>query len=112
MQRLLHFLSSLLFFGYVFGSSTDNATDLVDLVNLFIGTASGANGGSGGNAFPGAAVPHAMAKVGIYSKPNTPIAQLLLGKCRSVLMFRQPQGRQAMCLTTQPSPARLAFFAY
>ncbi|KZP26864.1 glycoside hydrolase family 92 protein [Athelia psychrophila] len=65
MQRLLHFLSSLLFFGYVFGSSTDNATDLVDLVNLFIGTASGANGGSGGNAFPGAAVPHAMAKVGI-----------------------------------------------
>ena len=33
------------------------------LVNLFIGTASGANGGSGGNAFPGAAVPHAMVKV-------------------------------------------------
>lgn len=38
---------------------------LTDLVNLFIGTASGANGGSGGNAFPGAAVPHAMVKVGI-----------------------------------------------
>ncbi|KAF8591001.1 glycoside hydrolase family 92 protein [Ramaria rubella] len=38
---------------------------LTSLVNLFIGTETGANGGSGGNAFPGAAVPHAMAKVGI-----------------------------------------------
>lgn len=37
--------------------------DPLDHVNLFIGTASGANGGSGGNAFPGAAVPHGMAKV-------------------------------------------------
>jgi len=36
---------------------------LTSLVNLFIGTETGANGGSGGNAFPGAAVPHAMAKV-------------------------------------------------
>ncbi|GLB41005.1 putative glycoside hydrolase family 92 protein [Lyophyllum shimeji] len=42
-----------------------SATNLTSLVNLFIGTASGANGGSGGNAFPGAAVPHAMVKVGI-----------------------------------------------
>ncbi|EIN04614.1 hypothetical protein PUNSTDRAFT_116292 [Punctularia strigosozonata HHB-11173 SS5] len=41
------------------------AANLTSLVNLFIGTASGANGGSGGNAFPGAAIPHAMAKVGI-----------------------------------------------
>ncbi|KAF8154600.1 glycosyl hydrolase family 92-domain-containing protein [Crassisporium funariophilum] len=41
------------------------STNLTSLVNLFIGTASGANGGSGGNVFPGAAVPHAMAKVGI-----------------------------------------------
>ncbi|KAL0958814.1 hypothetical protein HGRIS_014133 [Hohenbuehelia grisea] len=40
-------------------------SNLTALVNLFIGTASGRNGGSGGNAFPGAAVPHAMAKVGI-----------------------------------------------
>ena len=39
------------------------AEPLTDLVNLFIGTETGANGGSGGNAFPGAAVPHAMAKV-------------------------------------------------
>ncbi|KAJ8487577.1 hypothetical protein ONZ45_g14281 [Pleurotus djamor] len=39
--------------------------NLAELVNLFIGTASGRNGGSGGNAFPGAAVPHGMAKVGI-----------------------------------------------
>ena len=38
-------------------------TNFTSLVNLFIGTASGANGGSGGNGFPGAAVPHAMAKV-------------------------------------------------
>ncbi|KAK7050486.1 glycoside hydrolase family 92 protein [Favolaschia claudopus] len=30
------------------------AAELTSLVNLFIGTASGANGGSGGNAFPGA----------------------------------------------------------
>ncbi|THU85126.1 hypothetical protein K435DRAFT_764443 [Dendrothele bispora CBS 962.96] len=41
------------------------STNFTSLVNLFIGTASGANGGSGGNAFPGAAIPHAMAKVGI-----------------------------------------------
>lgn len=40
-----------------------SAANLTSLVNLFIGTASGANGGSGGNAFPGAAVPHAMVKV-------------------------------------------------
>ncbi|KXN82944.1 hypothetical protein AN958_02027 [Leucoagaricus sp. SymC.cos] len=40
-------------------------SNLTSLVNLFIGTASGANGGSGGNAFPGSAIPHAMAKVGI-----------------------------------------------
>ncbi|KIJ39487.1 glycoside hydrolase family 92 protein [Sphaerobolus stellatus SS14] len=38
---------------------------LTPFVNLFIGTETGANGGSGGNAFPGAAIPHAMAKVGI-----------------------------------------------
>ncbi|TCD68504.1 hypothetical protein EIP91_010560 [Steccherinum ochraceum] len=41
------------------------ATNFTSLVNLFIGTASGANGGSGGNGFPGAAIPHAMVKVGI-----------------------------------------------
>lgn len=29
------------------------STNLTSFVNLFIGTASGANGGSGGNAFPG-----------------------------------------------------------
>ncbi|KIK62755.1 glycoside hydrolase family 92 protein [Collybiopsis luxurians FD-317 M1] len=46
-------------------AAPSNAANLTSLVNLFIGTASGANGGSGGNAFPGAAVPHAMAKVGI-----------------------------------------------
>ncbi|KAF8880515.1 glycosyl hydrolase family 92-domain-containing protein [Infundibulicybe gibba] len=46
-------------------SSSVGAANLTSLVNLFIGTASGANGGSGGNAFPGAAVPHAMVKVGI-----------------------------------------------
>ncbi|KAJ7319031.1 glycosyl hydrolase family 92-domain-containing protein [Mycena albidolilacea] len=36
-----------------------SAADLNSLVNLFIGT------GASGNAFPGAAIPHAMAKVGI-----------------------------------------------
>ncbi|KAL5521115.1 hypothetical protein ACEPAG_9037 [Sanghuangporus baumii] len=41
------------------------AVSYTNLVDLFIGTASGANGASGGNAFPGAAVPHAMVKVGI-----------------------------------------------
>ncbi|KAJ7088618.1 glycosyl hydrolase family 92-domain-containing protein [Mycena epipterygia] len=46
-------------------SAHANGVELTSLVNLFIGTASGANGGSGGNAFPGAAIPHAMAKVGI-----------------------------------------------
>lgn len=39
------------------------AVNLTSFVNSFIGTASGANGGSGGNAFPGAAIPHAMVKV-------------------------------------------------
>ncbi|KAK7436692.1 hypothetical protein VKT23_018947 [Stygiomarasmius scandens] len=48
-----------------FSSALAQSTNLTSLVNLFIGTASGANGGSGGNAFPGAAIPHAMAKVGI-----------------------------------------------
>lgn len=41
------------------------STNLTSLVNLFIGTSSGADGGSGGNGFPGSAVPHAMSKVGI-----------------------------------------------
>jgi hypothetical protein len=36
-----------------FVSISVQATNLTSLVNLFIGTASGANGGSGGNAFPG-----------------------------------------------------------
>lgn len=35
-------------------ASANAVTNLTSLVNLFIGTASGANGGSGGNAFPGA----------------------------------------------------------
>lgn len=38
---------------------------LTSFVNLFIGTETGANGGSGGNAFPGAAIPHAMVKVSV-----------------------------------------------
>ncbi|KAJ6611177.1 glycosyl hydrolase family 92-domain-containing protein [Mycena sp. CBHHK59/15] len=46
------------------------AVELTSLVDMFIGTASGANGGSGGNAFPGAAIPHAMAKVGQTTKLN------------------------------------------
>lgn len=33
--------------------TNNNNVDLTSLVNLFIGTASGANGGSGGNGFPG-----------------------------------------------------------
>lgn len=48
---------------YAQAISGATTTNLTSLVNLFIGTASGANGGSGGNAFPGAAIPHAMAKV-------------------------------------------------
>jgi hypothetical protein len=44
------------------------AADVFDFVDQFIGTASGANGGSGGNAFPGAAIPHGMAKV----RPSPP----------------------------------------
>lgn len=35
------------------GSTVNAATNLTSLVNLFIGTSSGANGGSGGNGFPG-----------------------------------------------------------
>ena len=49
-------------------SSSAHAIDLTSFANLFIGTASGANGGSGGNAFPGAAVPHAMVKVRVASQ--------------------------------------------
>ncbi|KAK7040737.1 hypothetical protein VNI00_009643 [Paramarasmius palmivorus] len=51
--------------GFVAVPGLAQAANLTSFVNLFIGTASGANGGSGGNVFPGAAVPHAMAKVGI-----------------------------------------------
>lgn len=47
-------------------SSASNHVELTSLVNLFIGTETGAGGGSGGNAFPGAAIPHAMAKVGTH----------------------------------------------
>ncbi|KAJ7220563.1 glycosyl hydrolase family 92-domain-containing protein [Mycena pura] len=57
VSRTLLFLAAL--------SARTYGVELTSLVNLFIGTASGANGGSGGNAFPGAAIPHAMAKVGI-----------------------------------------------
>ncbi|KAH0578989.1 hypothetical protein H2248_003166 [Termitomyces sp. 'cryptogamus'] len=60
MRTLLVFLG---IFGLI--SDVNATTNLTSLVNLFIGTASGAGGASGGNAFPGAAVPHAMAKVGI-----------------------------------------------
>jgi len=37
----------------VLTSNAFAASNLTSLVNLFIGTASGAGGGSGGNAFPG-----------------------------------------------------------
>ncbi|KAF7369100.1 Glycoside hydrolase family 92 protein [Mycena venus] len=40
-------------------AASANAVELTSLVNLFIGTV------SSGNGFPGAAIPHAMAKVGI-----------------------------------------------
>jgi hypothetical protein len=44
------------------------AANLTSLVNLFIGTASGANGGSGGNVFPGSTLPmpHSIRR---YSRP-------------------------------------------
>lgn len=45
--------------------------NLTSFANLFIGTASGRNGGSGGNAFPGAAVPHGMAKVRLEFRPDS-----------------------------------------
>lgn len=51
------------FFIAVAAQDSTNGTQLTSLVNLFIGTETGANGGSGGNAFPGAAIPHAMVKV-------------------------------------------------
>lgn len=44
------------------------ARPFTDYVNMFIGTASGANGGSGGNNFPGAAIPHGMVKVSQHSE--------------------------------------------
>ncbi|GJJ06552.1 hypothetical protein Clacol_000744 [Clathrus columnatus] len=50
--------------------------ELTSLVNLFIGTETGANGGSGGNAFPGSAIPHAMAKVKLTSSLNFTSAQV------------------------------------
>ncbi|KAK0437837.1 glycosyl hydrolase family 92-domain-containing protein [Armillaria borealis] len=49
----------------VIAASQVYGANLTSLVNLFIGTSTAVNGGSGGNAFPGSAVPHAMAKVGI-----------------------------------------------
>ena len=42
-------------------------SNLTSYVNLFIGTAEGANGASGGNALPGPGVPHAMVKVSAAS---------------------------------------------
>jgi putative alpha-1,2-mannosidase len=66
MQSTFDMLSphaSLLFLLGAAGFTCAASPDFTSLVNLFIGTASGANGGSGGNAFPGAAIPHAMAKV-------------------------------------------------
>lgn len=41
------------FVGAVFFTRHVHATNFTSLVNLFIGTASGAGGASGGNAFPG-----------------------------------------------------------
>lgn len=37
----------------IVATEAQSQTNLTSLVNLFIGTASGANGGSGGNVFPG-----------------------------------------------------------
>ena len=65
-MRMSHPYSKITFYfllSSILRTSVVYAEPLTDLVNLFIGTETGANGGSGGNAFPGAAVPHAMAKV-------------------------------------------------
>ena len=56
-------ITSYFLLSFILQTNVVYAEPLTDLVNLFIGTETGANGGSGGNAFPGAAVPHAMAKV-------------------------------------------------
>ncbi|KAI5119228.1 hypothetical protein M0805_002154 [Coniferiporia weirii] len=65
MGTMLRKVFVLLLLESALAASAASPTNLTSLVNLFIGTSSGANGGSGGNAFPGAAVPHAMVKVGI-----------------------------------------------
>ena len=62
MKQLTYASQALLVLAAL-STNVSAAQSLTSLVNLFIGTASGANGGSGGNAFPGAAVPHAMVKV-------------------------------------------------
>ena len=49
----MHFRTIDLLFALGLGSTVNAATNLTSLVNLFIGTSSGANGGSGGNGFPG-----------------------------------------------------------
>lgn len=56
MQILLR-IFSLLGPGILHVVNAQTSTNLTSLVNLFIGTA------ATGNVFPGAAVPHAMAKV-------------------------------------------------
>lgn len=80
-----------------------SAANLTSLVNLFIGTASGANGGSGGNAFPGAAIPHAMVKVcrTISLGFSTPLMRL-----RSASMLTRSQGKPAILQTTLRSLVR------
>lgn len=69
---ILRICVNVAFWATVLAQSSTNGTDLTSLVNLFIGTETGANGGSGGNAFPGAAVPHAMVKVRVV----TPLIRL------------------------------------
>lgn len=61
---MIDLFRGILFLSVVVASQVYGA-NLTSFVNLFIGTSTAANGGSGGNAFPGSAVPHAMAKVGI-----------------------------------------------
>ena len=56
------------------------ARPFTDLVNMFIGTASGANGGSGGNNFPGAAIPHGMVKVGMDTDSGDNVSAIPSGR--------------------------------
>lgn len=90
-------LVSLLYFG-----NAALAVSYTTFVDLFIGTASGANGASGGNAFPGSAVPHAMVKVRHEKVSHRLDHTHKTVAARSALTATRFRGKQGIFLMIRP----------